>query len=91
LRADAGAADANRRSAGTLKETAMSHHTYKLVELAGSSPTSIEDAVQTALDRASKTLRNIHWFQIVETRGAVAGGKIEHWQVMLKVGFTLED
>ncbi|TMH77270.1 MAG: dodecin domain-containing protein [Betaproteobacteria bacterium] len=69
----------------------MSNHTYKLVELAGSSPTSIEDAVQSALGRASKTLRNIHWFQIIETRGSVAGGKIEHWQVMLKVGFTLEE
>ena len=69
----------------------MSSHIYKLVELAGSSPTSIEDAVQTALARASKTLRNIHWFQIVETRGSVAAGKIEHWQVLLKVGFTLDD
>jgi hypothetical protein len=70
----------------------MSDHTYKLVELAGSSSTSIEDAVQTAIARASKTLRNIHWFQIVETRGTVAGGgKVEHWQVMLKVGFTLEE
>ncbi len=69
----------------------MSNHIYKLVELAGSSTTSIEDAVQTAITRASKTLRNIHWFQIVETRGNVANGKVEHWQVMLKVGFTLED
>jgi dodecin len=69
----------------------MTNHIYKLVELAGSSPTSIEDAVQTAITRASKTLRNIHWFQIVETRGSVAGGKIEHWQVLLKVGFTLDD
>jgi flavin-binding protein dodecin len=69
----------------------MSDHTYKLVELAGSSSKSIEDAVQTAITRASKTLRNIHWFQIVETRGSVAGGKIEHWQVTLKVGFTLEE
>jgi flavin-binding protein dodecin len=74
-----------------LKEATMSSHTYKLVELAGSSPTSIEDAVQTAIARASKTLRNIHWFQIIETRGSVAAGKIEHWQVMLKVGFTLEE
>ncbi len=69
----------------------MSNHIYKMVERAGSSSTSIEDAVQTAIDRASKTLRNIHWFQVVETRGSVSGGKVEHWQVMLKVGFTLED
>lgn len=69
----------------------MSSHIYKMVELAGSSPTSIEDAVQTAIARASKTLRNIHWFQVVETRGSVSDGKVEHWQVMLKVGFTLEE
>jgi len=69
----------------------MSNHIYKMVELAGSSSTSIEDAVQTAITRASKTLRNIHWFQVVETRGSVSGGKVEHWQVMLKVGFTLEE
>ena len=69
----------------------MSNHVYKLVELAGSSATSIEDAVQSALARASKTLRGIKWFQVMETRGTVAGGKIEHWQVMLKVGFTLEE
>ncbi len=69
----------------------MSNHIYKMVELAGSSSTSIEDAVQTAIARASKTLRNIHWFQIVETRGTVASGKVERWQVMLKVGFTLEE
>jgi len=69
----------------------MSNHTYKLVELAGSSSKSIDDAVQSAIARASKTLRNIHWFQIVETRGSVAGGKVENWQVMLKVGFTLDD
>ena len=69
----------------------MSNHVYKLVELAGSSNTSIEDAVQSALARASKTLRGIKWFEVVETRGTVTGGKIEHWQVMLKVGFTLEE
>ena len=69
----------------------MSDHTYKLVELAGSSSTSIDDAVQSAIGRASKTLRNIHWFQIVETRGTVSDGKVDHWQVMLKVGFTLEE
>jgi dodecin len=69
----------------------MNHHTYKLVELAGSSPVSIEDAVQTAITKASKTLRNLHWFQIVESRGTIASGKVELWQVTLKVGFTLEE
>ncbi len=69
----------------------MANHTYKLVELAGSSPKSIDDAIQSAIARASKTLRNIHWFEVIQTRGSVTGGKVEHWQVTLKVGFTLED
>jgi dodecin len=69
----------------------MNHHTYKLVELAGSSSVSIEDAVQTAITKASKTLRNLHWFQVVESRGTITSGKVELWQVTLKVGFTLEE
>ncbi|GIX28589.1 MAG: hypothetical protein KatS3mg123_2470 [Burkholderiales bacterium] len=69
----------------------MTDHVYKLIELTGSSSTSIEDAVQNAIAKASKTLRNLHWFQIVETRGAIAEGKVAHWQVTLKMGFTLED
>jgi dodecin len=69
----------------------MGDHTYKLIELTGSSSTSIEDAVQSAIARASKTIRNMHWFQIVETRGTVTAGKIDHWQITLKVGFTLEE
>jgi len=69
----------------------MSHHVYKSIELTGSSPTSIEDAVQTAIAKASKTMRNIHWFQVMETRGAIVDGKVAHWQVTLKIGFTLED
>jgi len=69
----------------------MSHHVYKSIELTGSSPTSIEDAVQTAIAKAAKTMRNIHWFQIMETRGVIADGKVAHWQVTLKIGFTLED
>ncbi|MGE0802062.1 MAG: dodecin [Lautropia sp.] len=68
----------------------MSDHVYKLLELTGSSKTGIEDAVQTAIAKASQTVRNIHWFEVVETRGHVADGKIAHWQVTLKVGFTLE-
>lgn len=69
----------------------MSHHVYKLLELTGSSPTSIEDAVQTALAKASESVRNIHWFEVVETRGHVEDGKVAHWQVTIKAGFTLED
>ena len=69
----------------------MSDHVYKLLGLAGSSSTSIEDAVRNAIEKASKTMRNMHWFQIVETRGHIEGGKVAHWQVTLKIGFTLED
>ena len=68
----------------------MSNHVYKLLELAGSSTTSIEDAVQSAIAKAHQSVRNIHWFTITETRGHVTDGKIAHWQVSLKVGFTLE-
>ena len=69
----------------------MSDHVYKKLELTGSSPTGIEDAVANALAKAAKTIRNMHWFEVVETRGHVDGGKIAHWQVTIKVGFTLED
>jgi flavin-binding protein dodecin len=69
----------------------MSEHVYKHIELTGSSAVSSDDAVRRAIEKASQTLRNIHWFQVVETRGYVAEGKIAHWQVTLKVGFTLED
>ena len=65
-------------------------HVYKILELTGSSPTSIEQAVETAVAKASETIRNIHWFNIVETRGHVENGKVAHWQVTLKIGFTLE-
>jgi flavin-binding protein dodecin len=65
-------------------------HVYKTIELTGSSPTSIEDAVATAIAKASESLRNIQWFNVTETRGHVEDGKIAHWQVTLKIGFTLE-
>jgi len=68
----------------------MSNHVYKLLELTGSSPTSIEDAVTTAIAKASETVRNIQWFEVTETRGHVVEGKVAHWQVSLKIGFTLE-
>ena len=69
----------------------MSDHVYKLLELTGTSATGIEDAVGTAINKASKTVRNIHWFQVIETRGHVIDGKVAHWQVTLKVGFTLDE
>ena len=69
----------------------MSDHIYKKVELVGSSPTSIEEAVANAIARASKTLRNLRWLEVVETRGHIQGGKVDHWQVTVKVGFTLDE
>lgn len=68
----------------------MSNHVYKSVELTGSSTTGIEDAINTAIARASDTLRNVSWFEVVETRGHVSQGKVQYWQVTVKVGFTLE-
>ncbi len=69
----------------------MSEHVYKLVELVGSSPNSIEEAVQNAIARAEKTIRNMRWFQVVETRGTIEQGHIGTWQVTVKIGFTVED
>lgn len=68
----------------------MSEHVYKYLELTGSSTVSIEDAVTKAVARASETIRNIRWFVITETRGHVDEGKVQHWQVTLKIGFTLD-
>jgi flavin-binding protein dodecin len=68
----------------------MSNHVYKQLELTGSSPTSIEDAVTTAIAKAHETVRNIQWFTVTETRGHVVEGKVAHWQVTIKAGFTLE-
>ena len=69
----------------------MKDQVYKHIELTGTSPTSIEDAVETALKRAHKTLKNLRWFQIIETRGNLEKGRVLHWQVTIKVGFALED
>jgi flavin-binding protein dodecin len=69
----------------------MSNHVYKTIELTGSSPTSIDDAVKGAVEKASQTLRHLNWFEIVETRGHIEDGKVAHWQVTLKVGMRLED
>jgi dodecin len=69
----------------------MSDHVYKVIELVGSSPTSVEDAIQNAVGRASKTLKNLRWFEVAQTRGHIEEGRVHHYQVVLKVGFTLED
>lgn len=68
----------------------MSNHVYKQIELTGSSSVGMEDAVNTAIAKASQTVRNIQWFSVVDTRGHVADGKVAHWQVTIKVGFTME-
>ncbi len=68
----------------------MSDHVYKKLELVGSSPNGIEEAVSNALARANKTIRNMRWFEVTETRGEIEDGKIAHWQVTLEVGFTLD-
>lgn len=68
----------------------MNDHIYKKLELVGTSTTSIEEAVQNAIARASKTLRNLRWFEVVETRGQIENGKVDYWQVTVKVGFTLD-
>jgi len=69
----------------------MSDHIYKKLELVGSSKQSIESAVENALSHAAETVRNIRWLEVGEIRGHVVDGKVDHWQVGVKVGFTLED
>ena len=69
----------------------MSDHVYKLIELVGSSSTSLEDAIEKAIARAARTVKHLRWFQVVETRGHIEDGKVAHYQVTLKAGFTLED
>ena len=69
----------------------MSDHVYKSIELTGSSTASVEDAVQKAIARAAKTVHNLRWFQVSEVRGMIDHGQVAHWQVTMKVGFTLEE
>jgi len=68
----------------------MSDHVYKKLELVGSSTKSSDDAIRQAIAKAAKTVRNIHWFEVLSTRGHIEGGKVAHWQVTLNIGFTLE-
>jgi dodecin len=68
----------------------MSQHIYKTIELVGSSTVGVEDAVRTAIAKAAETVRNLRWFEVTETRGHIEGGHVAHWQVTLKIGFTLE-
>ena len=68
----------------------MNDHVYKILELTGSSDQGIEGAVQNAIAKAHETVRNMNWFEVIETRGHIDGGKVKHWQVTLKIGFTLD-
>ncbi|HVG72829.1 MAG TPA: dodecin [Vicinamibacterales bacterium] len=69
----------------------MSNHVYKTIELVGSSPAGSDEAVRNAIARAAATMRNLRWFEITQTRGHIEDGKIGHWQVTVKVGFTLDE
>jgi len=69
----------------------MTDHVYRVIQLVGSSETSIEDAIKAAISKASNTLRHMRWFEVVETRGHIENNKVSHYQVTLKMGFSLED
>lgn len=69
----------------------MSDHVYKKIELTGSSTDSIEDAVRNAVSRAGQTVRNMRWFEVMETRGHIENNQVAHYQVTIKVGFTLDE
>ena len=69
----------------------MPDHVYKVIELTGSSKKGLQDAIETAITRASKTIRNMRWFQVVDNRGHIEDGHVAYWQVTIKVGFTLEE
>ncbi|HEX9826892.1 MAG TPA: dodecin [Flavobacteriaceae bacterium] len=68
----------------------MEDHVYKKIEIVGTSETSSDDAVQNALAKASKSVQNLRWFEILDSRGSIKNGKVEHWQVTIKLGFTMK-
>jgi dodecin len=68
----------------------MSDHIYKKIEIVGSSESSVEEAIENAITHAAKTVRGMRWFEVTETRGNISDGKISHWQVSVKIGFTLD-
>ncbi len=69
----------------------MPDHVYKKLELTGSSTVSVEEAVQNAIAKAAKSIRNMRWLEVIDIRGHIDDGKVSHWQVTVKIGFTLED
>lgn len=68
----------------------MANHVYKTIELTGSSPNGIQEAITNAVAKAAKTVHNLRWFEVIDTRGEIESGKVAHWQVTMKVGFTLD-
>jgi len=68
----------------------MADHVYKLIELTGSSATSMEDAIRRAIAKAGESVHNMRWFQVTETRGHIENGQVGHWQVTVKIGFTVD-
>jgi dodecin len=82
---------ANQEALNINSEADPDHHTYRVIELVGTSEDSIEHAIDTAIVRAHKTLRNLRWFEVTKTSGHIESGKIRHFQVTLKVGFTMEE
>ena len=69
----------------------MPDHVYKLIELTGTSTKTMEEAISNAIARAGRTIKNLRWFEVVETRGDIDDNKVKHWQVTIKAGFTIED
>jgi flavin-binding protein dodecin len=69
----------------------MEDHVYRIIEVAGSSESSIDDAIKNAVARASRTLHHLRWFEVIQMRGHIEDGKIQHYQVVLKIGFTLDE
>jgi dodecin len=74
-----------------IRRNLMQHHVYKKIEITGSSNESMEEAVRNAVQRASQTIRNMRWFEVVETRGTIENGAVADWQVTVKIGFTLDE
>jgi hypothetical protein len=68
----------------------MSNHVYKTLEITGSSPNSVEEAVQTAISRTAETVHNLRWFEVTDIRGHIVDGKVDHWQVTIKLGLTID-
>jgi dodecin len=72
-------------------ESNIDDHIYRVIELVGTAEGSIDDAIKSAVERANKTIRNLRWFEVTRTSGHIEGGKVRHFQVTLKVGFTMEE